>query len=151
MFWTPKRLLALETRAIAIMLKAPYYTFGKHGPFQLKQYGLLSFRSRVVMNLSAMFRASRVTLSGWLSCWAGLLSSVDGRNIDNSISANLAPLCWSSPPIASRLFTAFNGFRDDFLGGSPLTLANSSSTLSLMLLTCAPMDLLSIPSSLLPE
>ena len=37
MFWIPKRLLALEARAIAIILKAPYYTFGKHGPFQLKR------------------------------------------------------------------------------------------------------------------
>ena len=39
-YWVPEKLLKLEARAIAIILKAPFYAFGKHGPFQLKQFGL---------------------------------------------------------------------------------------------------------------
>jgi hypothetical protein len=64
LFWVPKRLLKLEARAIAITLKIPYYAYGKHGPFQLKGFGILSIRSVLAINCSAMFRASKVTLKG---------------------------------------------------------------------------------------
>ena len=44
-----------------------------------------------------------------------MVRSLDSRNIGTSTSNSLAPPCWEDAPIASRLFCAFNGFRDNYL------------------------------------
>ena len=119
MYWVPARLLKLEARAIAMILKIPYYAYGVDGPFQLKNYGILSARSIVAMNFSAMFRASRVTLKEWESSWKLLVSSIGQIAIEDCLSPSLSPPSWDSGPIVSRLFCAFNGFRDNYLGCIP--------------------------------
>ena len=65
LYWVPDRLFKLEARALSIILKIPSFAYGINGPFQLKAYGILLARSPFCLNLSAMFRASRVTLKGW--------------------------------------------------------------------------------------
>ena len=115
MYWVPPRLLKLEARALSIILKIPHYAYGVDGPFHLKSYGILSARSLLAVNLAALFRASRVTLAGWEKSWRKLVRSLDSRNIGTSTSITLAPPCWEDAPIASRLFCAFNGFRDNYL------------------------------------
>ena len=122
MYWVPPRLLKLEARAIAIILKIPYYAYGVDGPFQLKGYGIQSARSIVAMNFSAMFRASRETLKGCDSSWKLLVSSIGQISIEDCLSPTLSPPCWDSGPIVSRLLCAFNGFRDNYLGCIPLHL-----------------------------
>ena len=119
MLWVPERLLKLEARAIAMILKIPSYAYGKDGPFQLKEFGILSIRSILETNLAAMFRASRVTLKGWDLSWRQLLASLNSQPLQVSPSHTLSPPCWDSDPIASRLFCAFNGFRDNYLGCMP--------------------------------
>ena len=115
LYWVPPELLKLEARAISKILKIPHHAYGVHGPFQLKQYGLLSFRSLLAINCAAMFRASRVTLAGWRDGWASLVHSLDSIPASDAPSPLLAPLCWDTPPITARLFCAFNGFRDNYL------------------------------------
>ena len=119
MYWVPKRLLVLEARAIAKILKAPYYTFGEDGPFQLKNQGLISFRSILAINYAAMFRASRTTLKGWEASWSKLFCFLKELSIHDSPSSSLSPPVWDSLPIVSRLFGAFNGFRDNYLDQIP--------------------------------
>ena len=100
----PPSLLKLEARAIAKNLRIPYYAYGTDGPFQLKQIGLLSARSILCCNLAAMFRASRVTLSGWTESWSILVSSLAGLSLEGDLSSIMAPSCWDDGPIAARLF-----------------------------------------------
>ena len=119
LFWVPPELLKLEARAISKTLRIPHHAYGVHGPFQLKQFGLLSIRSLVAINCAAMFRASRVTLHGWRDGWCALLGSLNSVPASSSPSPLLAPSCWDSPPITARLFNAFNGFRDNFLRSIP--------------------------------
>ena len=119
MYSVPPQLLKLEARALSIILKIPHYAYGVDGPFHLKSYGILSARSLLAVNLAALFRASRVTLAGWEKSWRKLVRSLDSRNIGTSISHTLAPPCWEDAPIASRLFSAFNGFRDNYLHSIP--------------------------------
>ena len=120
LYWVPPKLLKLEARAIAWSLKIPSYAFGKDGPFKLKEFGILSIRSILAMNLAAMFRAARVTLKGWNLSWGKLLASLNDQEINLHIDPSLSHRCWDSPPIASRLFCAFNGFRDNYLQCIPM-------------------------------
>ena len=98
MHWAPPSLLKLEARAISRILKIPSYAFGVDGPFQLKNYGILSCRSILTVNLAAMFRASRVTLDGWQCSWSLLLDSVNTRHIDTAQLHTLSPPSGTLPP-----------------------------------------------------
>ena len=62
MYWIPPRLLKLEARAVAKILKSLSTPMASMAPFQLKVFDMLSIRSVLAINLAAMFRASRVTL-----------------------------------------------------------------------------------------
>ena len=79
LYSVPARLLKLEARAVAIILKIPSHALGIDGPFQLHEAGILSCRSILALNFSAMFRASQVTLRGWQSGWRLLLASCEQR------------------------------------------------------------------------
>ena len=70
-------------------------------------------------NLAAMFRASRVTLTGWTDSWKVLVSSLSGLSLEGDLSSSMSPACWDSCPIAARLLCAHNGFTDNFLGCIP--------------------------------
>ena len=120
MYWAPPSLLRLESRAIAKILKIPAYAFSVDGPFKLKEYGVLSCRSIVALNCAALFRASRTTLEGWQAGWQLLLHSCKFSSLDDCIAPSMSTPEWNSIPITARLFTAFNGFRDNHLQCIPL-------------------------------
>ena len=62
-----------------------------------------------------MFRASRVTLDGWQNSWSLLLDSNNSRYISTAPLPTLSPPEWDSHSLAARLFSAYNGFRDNHL------------------------------------
>ena len=131
LFWVPARLLKLEARAVAIILRIPSFAFGVDGPLQLSEHGILSCRSILAVNFAAMFRASRITLQGWQDSWGLLQASTDSRQIESCNAASLSHACSDSLPIVARLFTAYNGFRDDHLACMPAHAAKQNKASSM--------------------
>ena len=107
-FWVPFKALRLEQRALARILRTPMHAFGLHGPFNLVFAGLKNCRSLLALNLSALFRASVVTLKGWEHLWDRLVKDIDLPSVECAHNGMISS--WLSRPVASRLHAAYHYF-----------------------------------------